>query len=144
MNKAQKIISRGFGVLVLIGIMLFAYFRFQAYLQGPKITSINIDSYTYVSEPSFSLKGSIDHTQKVLINGRNILLDKGRSFEELISFNNGLNTITIDLEDPFSKKKRYTYYIYYKKTEPTEIPKTLQAAQEKQKDISEKISNTNE
>ena len=125
-HNPQKILYRIIGILVFLGIGIFMYSKFQNSNQGPQITFISIHEYTTTESPFLTITGETQHTQKILINGRNVILDDTGSFEEIIVFPPGNTIIEIQLEDTFEKQRQYKYKINanytLKKTEPIEIP----------------------
>ena len=66
-----------------------------------------------VNHPSINIHADVTRTKSVKINGRNILLKNGKTFDDLIVFSPGSNIIDIVLQDVFGKTKSYHYSLYY-------------------------------
>lgn len=124
----RKILARSVGILILLAIIIFAYFRYANYLQGPELVQINLEPFMTVDAPSLSIAAEIKNTQAADINGRNLILKEKKYIEEIVVFSPGENILELELQDSFGKKKKYTYHIYYRKLEE-KFPNTLDAAQ---------------
>ncbi len=134
LNRAQKTTYYTLGIIFFLFVIFFAYHGYASYRKGPYLKEINFDNGTYtVQKPSWLLKASVENTQKVKINGRDILLHNNENIEEELVFASGDNIIEILLTDAFGKEKKYEYHIFYQKEESEPLIKTLQEAREIQK-----------
>jgi len=104
--------------------------KYKPYIEGPKITSINMESYMNITEPSLAIHGEIQNTKSVSINGRDLFLNEKKTFSEIIVFAEGLNIIEITLTDTFGTAHDYIYKVYYNDLSE-ESPRTLDEAQNK-------------
>ncbi len=144
-SDIRKTLLRSLGIIIFIGILIFTYFRYSAYIHGPEITSVNLETFMSVENPSIIIKADIKNTQSVIINGRNIILKEKSNFDEIITFSPGTNSIEIQLIDTFGKERKYLYTVYYTPIENIDYPKTLTEAKNKQDLEQEELSleNTN-
>ena len=133
LNNPRKVIFRIFGLIIFISILLFAYGRYSRYIKGPEIVTINIQKFTTIENPSLILETTLENTKSVTINGRDIILNNRKNFNEIMVFSLGTNILEIELTDTFGKTKTYIYNIFYK-GEKIDYPKTLNEAKAKQEE----------
>jgi hypothetical protein len=144
LNRAQKILLNGLGLLIFIIVIIFSYYGYRSYRNGPQIKNINMTKFFSTDKEESVIKGELENTKLAKINGREILLENGKNFEEIIVFSPGDNIIELSLEDAFRKTKKYFYHIFYTGNRG-DIPMTLKEAfeiekskeAEKAKDIKE-------
>ena len=108
----RKIFLRAIGIIFFIGILVFAYTRFGRYRTGPEVVEISLEDYTSTKELFLPFSGSIRNIEYMHIDGRNIILDKEGTFNEVVVLMPGINEMTIDIGDSFGKRKQYRYTIY--------------------------------
>lgn len=99
------------GITFFVFILLFAYNRFGRYIDGPKITEINLESYQMIDEFSYLVQGQLENTAQMYIDNTEIILDQDQNFEKLIVLSPGHTIIEIEIIDPFEKVRRYEYTI---------------------------------
>lgn len=128
MNRQPgKIIAKLIGIIILIAITIFSYFKYQPMIQGPTLSEISLDEWTITDQSSIRVTGTVKNTQNININGRSLTLNELNTFNETVALNTGSNNIYIDLIDIFGGEKSYTYHVYAEYTFP-EFTKTYNEA----------------
>ncbi|MGB0925437.1 MAG: hypothetical protein ACPGTS_01870, partial [Minisyncoccia bacterium] len=107
----RKIMFRVIGALVCASILIFIYSKYNRYITGPEIVSINIENHQTTETPSLFLQAEVTDTQSIFLNGRSLILQNKKNIEEIIVFSPGNNIIEIVLEDSFGKSREYVYHI---------------------------------
>lgn len=102
--------SLSIGMLVL-GVFIAS--RIVPVIRGPQITINALPQTSEVSDPVISLSGSASDTQKLTLNGSDILLSPTGSFTQKILLHPGYNTITFDSVDGLghAKKKSFAFLL---------------------------------
>lgn len=103
---------RGLGIIFFIGIIIFMFLKFQAFIFGPHITDISIPEYLNIEESFLEVNGKVAYTETLTIQGRSITLDESGNFKEILVFPRGNTTLEFVLTDPFGKTKFYYFHIY--------------------------------
>ncbi len=100
----------GMGMLV-IGVFIAS--RVIPIIRGPQITIDALPESSEVSDPIISLSGSASDTQKLTLNGSDVLLSPTGSFTQKILLHPGYNTITFDSVDGLghTKKKSFAFLL---------------------------------
>lgn len=111
-DNPRNFVFRGAGIIILIAIIIFSYFRFDRYINGPEINQINLELFENTEEKVKHLEIELENTKKILINNKDVLIQENNYVKDTLSLSPGLNKIYINLEDPFGKSKEYTYTIY--------------------------------
>lgn len=111
-RNLRAIVLRIIGIGFFAGIIVFMYFKFQAFIYGPRIVDISLEPFMTIDTSSLEIQGKVKYTEEMFINGRSILLDETGEFKETIVFPAGHSVIEIHLVDPFGKEKFHYYNIY--------------------------------
>lgn len=108
-NLSWKI---GLSISMLI-LGVFVASRIIPIIRGPQITIDALPESSEVSDPVISLSGSASDTQKLTLNGSDILLSPTGSFTQKILLHPGYNTITFDSVDGLghTKKKSFAFLL---------------------------------
>ena len=114
----RNILVKLIGIIFFILIILFGYNRFGAYIKGPQIVSISLYEYQSTDALSFDITGNVHNVESIRINERFIGLNDDNTFNEILILSPGINTVDIDIRDPFGKEKKYTYTIYSTASNP--------------------------
>lgn len=107
----RTILLSALGIVFFIGIIIFGYNRFGRYIDGPEITSINLDQHQTISELYYHIQGSVENTTQIRINNNDITLNQDKTFKHISAISPGTTDIDIEIQDPFGKKRNYTYTI---------------------------------
>lgn len=105
----RKIIISALGILLGLGILLFAYDRFSGIIDGPLLTDINIQDYEYSDNMSKTIVGTVKNTQHISINGYPIVIKDDSQFRHTIALAPGHTIIRVRLEDSFGSSREYSY-----------------------------------
>lgn len=121
MKKDIKTIIAFFAIgLLFLGIAGYAYSRTRNVIAGVSITLPDIEDGQTFTDPVVEMKGRAKNAVKVLLNDREIGVDKDGNFDELLLLLPGYNIITLEAEDRFGKKIEKNYHVYLKQN-PYEI-----------------------
>lgn len=131
-TKPTKIIFTIVGIIILIGIIIFSYFKYKPMIEGPLLSDISLEPWNNTGQSSVTIEGQVKNTQNIMINGRSLVLDESNQFREIVGLHQGSNQIFVDLVDIFGKEKSYIYNVYADYLVP-EFAETYQQALEQQK-----------
>ena len=108
-NLSWKI---GLSISMLI-LGVFVASRIIPIIRGPQITIDALPESSEVSDPVISLSGSASDTQKLTLNGSDVLLSPDGLFTQKILLHPGYNTITFDSVDGLghTKKKSFAFLL---------------------------------
>ena len=116
-NKGIKIILNIFiTVIAVVTIFGYAYFKTQAYLQGPQMTINTPLNGSTVTEPQLAIQGLVERVSSIHLNGRKIFIDKEGHFKEHILLYPGHNIITVEATDRFDKRIKKRVEVIYRET----------------------------
>lgn len=120
----RKILLRSIGIIFFTFVIIFAYNRFGRYIDGPEITTINIEPYQTVDTLSLPITGTVKNVETISIEGREIIYDDTYTFNDIIVLSPGYTIIDIVVTDPFGKEQIYSYSIETtaENPEPVAIP----------------------
>lgn len=103
---------------MLVGLFVFivAYSIFQtrSLAKGVDLSVHGINDGAVFDGNLLTLSGQATHAKHIMINDREILVDKNENFSEELILSPGLNIITIKAEDKFDKKTDVAYRVFYK------------------------------
>lgn len=116
MKNKKKSWGERISTIVTVVVSLFGawYVLYvgRSLILPPKVVFENIKDGTAFEYPLVILEGSTKRTQRIAINGYPITLSPKGTFEHDVLLSPGNNTLVIDLEDPFSVKKRHILRLY--------------------------------
>ena len=97
--------------MLILGV--FVASRIIPIIRGPQITIDALPESSEVSDPVISLSGSASDTQKLTLNGSDVLLSPDGLFTQKILLHPGYNTITFDSVDGLghTKKKSFAFLL---------------------------------
>ncbi len=106
----------GFGVLAGLFIFIVGYSIFQtrSLAKGVDLIVNGIKDGAVFNGSILTLSGQATHARHIMINDREILVDRDDNFSEELILSPGLNIITVEAEDKFDKKTDVTYRVFYK------------------------------
>jgi hypothetical protein len=106
----------GFGVLGALFVFIVAYSIFQtrSLAKGVDLLVNGITDGEIFEGNILKLSGQATHAKHIMINDREILVDKDDNFSEELVLSPGYNIITIEAEDKFDKKTDAIYRVFYK------------------------------
>lgn len=107
--------------VIVLFVLGYAAFNSRFIVQGPEITLENVDPETssvISSEKTFFLKGKVEHSSFISINGRPIFIDEQGFFKEKLLLSNGVSIIDIYAKDKFGKEIRKKIDVLYQGESP--------------------------
>ena len=113
-NFKQNLI-RGSIITFSLFIVIYAFFQSKYLIFGVKIKDINIENQTSFTTNSFEIKGNAKHAVEVILNGREISIDKEGNFKESLALNEGYNIVTLKAKDKFGHQDEKNYNLTYEK-----------------------------
>lgn len=91
-------------VLFVILILTFVFFRSLNYLRGPSIVIDSPKDGSVVSANFVEISGNAQRIVKINLNGYPIYIDEQGNWKEKLIIFQGLNKITVEVEDQFGRK----------------------------------------
>ena len=111
----KRLLSRlGGGALVFI-IVLYAYLKSTAILEGPQISLLSPASGTIATSSLIEIEGTIKHAKEVTLDGRPIFIDLEGRFVEKLLLTDGYNIIELVAKDAQGRAERKTIELTYLK-----------------------------
>ncbi len=89
-------------VLILV-IVAYALWRSLAYARGPHITILEPLDGASISAPTAFIRGSVERSNNVTLNGKAISIDEQGNFTETLIVFPGVNIITFEASDQFGR-----------------------------------------
>ncbi len=109
----KKVINYGALILLFSFILIYTFFRTRAINHGVDIKISGIKNGEIIQENTILLSGKAKHAKRLLINDKEVLVDKESSFKEELILSPGYNLITISAEDKFNKKEKIVYHVFF-------------------------------
>lgn len=110
-KKTVKITSLS---LFFVFILVYAFLTSKNLILGVKIKDVNIVNGAKVSENIIEIKGNAKNALNLMLNGREISIDKDGNFHETIILLSGYNMVNIKAKDKFGHIDEENYKLIYK------------------------------
>ena len=107
LNSRTEIIRLTKTLLVfflIIIVAVFVIFRSLNYLKGPNVRIDSPANGSIVTSRSIQISGNAQRINKITLNGFPISIDEQGNWKENLIIFDGLNKITINVEDQFGRK----------------------------------------
>ena len=121
-HSTRKIVIQVLTVIFFACIIVFAYYRFKPYIEGPRIVEISLNEYTSTDMLAIVVSGTVRNTEEVYINSRNVKQGEGGTFTTHVALSPGDTIIEVRLRDPFDTERTYQYHVYSTGTNPMYRP----------------------
>lgn len=108
--RAKLLIIVGFVLIVIV----YGIVRIPGFFGGSSLTISNMEPKMIVQESSFTIRGVIDPSDQLTINGEILYPKSDGSFEHTVSLTSGFNTIEFKLKRFLGKEEIITKEIYFK------------------------------
>ncbi|OGI63380.1 hypothetical protein A2914_00045 [Candidatus Nomurabacteria bacterium RIFCSPLOWO2_01_FULL_41_21] len=96
-----------------IFIIVYGFFRSRDLIFGVKIRDVNIMDGTKITESVNTITGNVKNAVNLILNGREISIDKEGNFKETIALLPGYNIVSIEAKDKFGKSDEKNYQLIY-------------------------------
>lgn len=113
-NFKKKLI-RGSILTFSLFIITYAFFKAENLIFGVKIKDVNIANQTSFENNKIEIKGNARHATELVLNGREISIDKEGNFKEDIALFSGYNIVSIKAKDKFGHEDEKNYKLTYQK-----------------------------
>jgi len=116
--KVKRFIVTPRMMVVTVGIILFSvvfmylYSELRHFVSAPWLVVENPIEGATINERTVAVQGKTDQEARVLINSQGIIVNQDGSFEETISLQNGINTITVKSINSFDKESENIITVY--------------------------------
>lgn len=117
-TSTRSILFKSIGILFFVLVIIYSYSRFNRYISGPRIQSINIEEYTQTDTLSLGIEGIVENVQSMYVNGREVTITNNQEFDTVIVLSPGYTIIEITLYDSFTKERTYQYHVESSGTNP--------------------------
>lgn len=137
-KEPRKFLFKGIGIITLILITIFSYFKYKPIIEGPILEEISINNWDIIEGGSIKLTGEIKNTHSMRINQEEITINENNTFTKVFPLVPGINIISIKVENIFEKQRTYTYNIYSNINENEYLPTLQQARKDEEIKTEEK------
>ena len=93
-----------FGIFVALFIIIFVFYRSIDLIRGPVLELNEPKNGSVYLSPVIDVRGAVKNVTDVSLNGRQILINKNGFFNEKYILSEGLNKISIVINDRFDRK----------------------------------------
>lgn len=97
-------------------IFIYSLFQTRSIKNGVLLQVNNIENGIETIEEIFPVEGNAKHASKLLVNGREILIDKENNFKTEILLSPGYNIVTIEAEDRFNKHTKQIFEVFLRES----------------------------
>lgn len=111
-NFKKKLIRSSILIFSLF-IIAYTFFQSKYLIFGVKIKEVNIENKTSFEKNKIEISGNASHATKLLLNGREISIDKEGNFKETIALLSGYNIVNIKAKDKFGYEDEKNYKLTY-------------------------------
>ena len=114
----RTILIYGFGLLCLLGFLVYVIFQARFLLAGPQIF---VSPNPSVSEERMvTIAGQAKNIVRITLNGRQIFTDKNGNFNEALVLENGYTVATLRAEDRYGRVTQHTQSYVLSQEEETD------------------------
>ena len=113
--NGKKIFKLGGLLVFFISISAYAVFISKDLLFGVKITNVNIEDGSTLTEKIIKVTGNAKNAINLTLDGREISIDQAGNFAETVALSTGYNIIGLRAEDKFGYVDEKNYQLIYKK-----------------------------
>ncbi len=117
-KDAKKILKIGVMMAFFFFIILYAFFRSYDLVFGVKIKNVNVVDGAKIEQSTIDITGNAKNATKLVLNGREISIDKNGNFSETVALLSGYNIVSIEAEDKFGHKDFKNYKLIHEVESP--------------------------
>ncbi|TSD02998.1 MAG: XRE family transcriptional regulator [Parcubacteria group bacterium Athens0714_16] len=103
-----------FGIFVALFIIIFVFYRSIDLIRGPVLELNEPKNGSVYLSPVIDVRGAVKNVTDVSLNGRQILINKNGFFNEKYILSEGLNKISIVINDRFDRKVENIFDVIFK------------------------------
>lgn len=111
-NFKKKLI-RGLIITFSLFIVTYAFFKAEDLIFGVSIENVNIENQTSFETNKIEISGNARHATELILNGREISIDKEGNFKEDIAPLIGYNIVNIKAKDKFGHEDEKNYKLTF-------------------------------
>lgn len=104
-------------ILVVLGLIAYAYLQSREYLRGPVIAIMEPEGGSISTTSRITLRGSSKNISFLTLNGRQIFTDEQGRFRESLFLSDGYNIMTLEAKDRFGHSVEKRLELVYKPLE---------------------------
>ncbi len=112
-TDAKKILKIVLLSVLLLFIVVYAFFTSKDLIFGVKITNVNIVDGSKVTDNVLKITGNAKNAVDLTLDGREISVDQKGNFNETIALSPGYNIVSIKAKDKFGKSDEKDYKLMY-------------------------------
>ncbi len=98
---------------LFVFIIGYTIFQTKAISKGVDLEISGLKNGETLMHEQVSLSGKALHANHLLVNGREIVIDKENNFLDELVLSPGYNIITVEARDRFDKKTKETFEVFY-------------------------------
>lgn len=100
------------GLVVFSGVFIYLYSELRHFVSAPWLVVESPTDGMTINERVATVRGMTDQEARVSINAEGVIVNQDGTFEETISLQNGINTITVKSINSFDKESENIITIY--------------------------------
>lgn len=100
------------GLIIFSGVFIYLYSELRHFVSAPWLVVESPTEGSTINERTVTVNGRTDQEARVSVNAQGIIVNQDGSFEETISLQNGINTITVKSINSFDKESENIITIY--------------------------------
>ncbi|MEK7169698.1 MAG: hypothetical protein AAB767_00230 [Patescibacteria group bacterium] len=145
MERTPKLII-GIAVfsLVVVGLIVYAYFQSREYLRGPVLTIDEPQNGSFSTTSLVTLVGHARNISFLTLNGKQVFTDEQGRLRESLLLQNGYNIMTLEGKDRFGHTVEKRLELVYKPeavTADSGLPALVEEGNERGGGVSSEILN---
>lgn len=109
----KKKLIRGLILTFSLFVIIYAFFKAEDLIFGVSIENVNIENQTAFDKSKIEISGNARHATALVLNGREISIDKEGNFKEDIGLSIGYNIINIKAKDKFGHEDEKNYKLTF-------------------------------
>ena len=109
----QKRLFTLFGILILSGIIAFAYFNSRQYFTGPQLTITSPENGAHFEDPFITIAGTAENTSFIRLNGNPVFVNEANQFEQQLLLSPGTSIMKLEATDRFDRRVERLFSVTY-------------------------------
>lgn len=109
-TSLKFILSSVLSICILVGFVLYGFFRAQALILGPKLAIA--ETHIHTTETVVTLAGNAERASELLLNGVTLAMDPQGNFSTVLTPAEGYSTFTFVATDKFGAHIEEKVHVY--------------------------------
>ncbi len=104
--------AKGIIGLVLVALLGYGILEARHLIQGPSLSLVSPSNYTSFPQGSLELKGRVNNTENLTVNGSLLPIDEAGNFSDTLTFPSGGSILSLTATDRFGRSVTVRRMIY--------------------------------